>query len=683
MDKKTRTKSVILLVALLALLTYLLPTDKVVKYDFIVGQKWDKPTLTAPFDFPIYKTDREYLSEVDGYEETFVPVYKLDPSVEGAMLDAVSSDFNVERDTVAANDAQGVFLKTEKQRLARNLKPILTEMYDNGIISVVQDGLGERDVIRVLDGDELSMKLVNNYYSVESARLNMARKLAEKGYDSTYIADNSLNKYVRANITYDSDLNRQMLEESIKKISTTKGFITEGTVIVSEGDIVSPKIAKTLEDLNKEYSILGAQRFSVLPYIGNFLYIALIILISCFTLFLQFTKEPLRFNGMLFMAMLYALMAFLCSVVSKFPMVSIYVVPFAIVPFYLSEFFNSRIAVMQYIFVLLICAVYSSVPFEFISYNLVAGIAGMYFLRKSYRRNAIFLAVLITFASYVVIYLAFTFMRQQHLGMSDLYMVMWFAINAVLLLALLQLTFVFEKLFKFVTKITLVELTDTNQKLLKDLSEKAPGTFQHILQVANIVEEATNAIGGNALLARAGVMYHDIGKMMNPAAFIENQRSDESVHDKLSPKESAKLINRHVTDGVALAKKYNIPQIVADFIPTHHGDSLIRFFYRKEVDSVGAENADITKFKYIGPPPFTKEQTILMIADAVEAASRTLKVHDRPTVTELVNNIINTQQSMGQYRNSPLSFKELETVKEVIVNKILDIYHNRIEYPKE
>lgn len=681
MDKATKNKAAFIVVILVILLTYLLPTNKVVKYDFVIGQQWENGTIVAPFDFPLHKSEKEYAAEVEGYKETFLPIYKEDQKVKGSIVTSLISDFDI---PLQNDNAKPVFAKTEQNKVAARTLKAIDEIYKNGVIALSQDNNGEahRDVVRILSGDEISIKLVNNINTVAQAKELLKNSLREGGLDTTFIEKYTLDKYIRPNVTYDEELSKQMLEENIRKISTTKGFITEGTLIINDGEIVSPQAAVVMENLNREYSALGAKTFSILPYVGNFIYLSLLILISCFSIFLLFNERTLKINSVLFIATLYMLMVLLCSVVYKLPVVSIYVVPLAIVPFYLSQFFGSRVAIIQYTFILLICATYAAQPFEFITFNLIAGVAGIYFLRRSYRRNSMFLAVLATLISYIAVYFAFTFMRQQEIVVSDLYMVMWFAINVLLLLVLLQLTFIFEKSYHFVTKITLVELGDTNQKLLKELSEKAPGTFQHSLQVANIAEEATAAIGGNTLLARTGAMYHDIGKMANPAYFVENVRAEESNHDTLSPVESAKIINSHVVEGMMLARKHGLPSIVSDFISTHHGDSIIRFFYHKQVEAVGEENVNINDFKYIGPSPFTKEQTICMIVDSVEAAARTLKRHDRESITELVNSIVATQESGGQYRNSPLTFNELEKVKEVIINKILDVYHARIVYPK-
>lgn len=681
MDKATRQNAVFVVVILVILLTYLLPTNKVVKYDFVVGQQWENGTIVAPFDFPIHKTDKEYAAEVEGYKETFLPVYREDRNLKQSIVTTLISDFDI---PVQNDNAKPIFAKTEQSKVAAKTLKAIDHIYKNGVIALSQDGNGEkrRDVVRVLSDDEISIKLVNSLYNIAQAREILKQSLKEGGIDTAVIEKYTLDKYIRPNIVYDEALSTQMLDENIRKISTTKGFITEGSLIINDGEIVSPQAAVVMENLNREYSALGARTFSILPYVGNFIYLSLLILISCFSIFLLFSGKTLKINDVLFIATLYILMALLCSVAYNLPEVSIYVVPLAIVPFYLSQFFGSRVAIIQFTFILLICATYAAQPFEFITFNLIAGVAGLYFLRRSYRRNAMFLAVLVTFISYIAVYFAFTFMRQQEIVLSDLHMVMWFAINVVLLLVLLQLTFIFEKSYRFVTKITLLELGDTNQKLLKELAEKAPGTFQHSLQVANIAEEATAAIGGNTLLARTGAMYHDIGKMANPGYFVENIRAEENNHNSIKPVESAKMINSHVLEGMVLARRHALPSIVSDFITTHHGDSIIRFFYHKQAEEIGEENVNVNDFKYIGPPPFTKEQTICMIADSVEAASRTLKRYDRESIAELVNSIIATQEAGGQYRNSPLSFSELEKVKEVIINKILDVYHARIVYPK-
>ncbi|MBE9487898.1 MAG: HDIG domain-containing protein [Bacteroidetes bacterium] len=683
MDKNTKNKAIIIVVLLIVALTYLLPTNKVIKYDYAVGHLWNKGLVVAPFDFPIYKTKAEFDSEKEGYINNFMPIYVVNNSVFQKIDEQIDDDFGI-LDFDSTNKT-AFYISNQPQKIARVLKTCLLEEYNKGIIFVPENiNVENHDVVRVLDNDELSMTLVKNLTTVQQVKNTLIEKLNSAIIDSISISQYDLDKYIRPNITYDDNLNLKMLDESLRKLSMTHGFVTEGTKIIDDGEVISSESAMLLKNLNKEFSTHETKNFSVLlPYLGNFLYLTLIIIISTFSMFLLFTKKTLKLNIVLFIATLYLMMAFLCSVVSQIPYISIYVIPFAVVPFYLSQFFNSRVAIIQYTFILLVCATFAPQPFEFVIFNLIAGVSGVYFLRRSYRRNSLFLALLATLLSYIVIYFAFTFMRQQEIYPSDLKMILWFVANVLILLAMVQLIFIFEKTFRFVTDITLVELCDTNQNLLKELSKKAPGTFQHSLQVANISEEAVKAIKGNVLLARAGALYHDIGKTMNPAFFVENVRSDENNHKDLTPIESARIISSHVVDGLTLARKYALPTVVSDFILTHHGDSVIQFFYHKAVEEAGKEElVDIHDFKYIGPSPFTKEQTICMIVDSVEAASRTLKTHDKDSLKQLVDSIVAKQQSLGQYRNSPLSFVEFETVKNVIITKLIDIYHHRVVYPK-
>jgi putative nucleotidyltransferase with HDIG domain len=362
--------------------------------------------------------------------------------------------------------------------------------------------------------------------------------------------------------------------------------------------------------------------------------------------------------------------------------VSVYVIPFVVVPIFLKTFFDIRYALFVHMITLLLAGFWVPNSYQFVLMNFLAGLVGVFSMRSYYKRGILFYAATFVFAAYAMVYILLSIMQEGDLSQIEWINVLWLAGNGLLVLTIYPLVFLFERIFGFLSDATLFELSDTNQPLLRKLAEKAPGTFQHSMQVANLAEEAILKVGGNSLLVRAGAMYHDIGKMDDPQYFIENQHDGVNPHNDLDFKSSARVIIDHVTKGVETGKKHNLPDKIIDFIRTHHGSSTVQYFYRSFLNSNPEEEVDIREFTYPGPKPYSKETAVMMMADSVEAASRTLKTYTPESISDLVENIVAHQSAEDQYSDSDLTFGDITIIKDIFKNRLSNIYHSRIEYPK-
>lgn len=650
------------------------------RYDFVQGEEWSDKTLFAPYDFPISKTADEYKADIETFESQYLPVYHHDSSVRNEALGAVKQYFTITDTELLPEAFRG--LPAERKR-AVTIYRLVDKIYNSGIIDNKSSQNGS-PIVRVITADKLESKNRANLYDPQSAKEFINKELQSAGIaQNGNLHPNEAELFILPDILFDEEINRYMFKEESSRVSTTKGFIKKGKTLIEKGEFVTKEKYELLNSFKKEHYRLGGRDFSMIPFFGNLLFVLIVLSLSYFSLY-AFNKEFLMsVRNVLFLMLLYIALIVSSVIViniSFYPL-SIYLVPFAIFPFYINNFYGSKVSIYQYIFVLLIASIVTSAPFEFLMLNYLAGVAGMYILQRTYQRNNFFWAVVITLLVYIVLYTILSLIQDGDFTQINWRRYVWFAINSVLLVALYQLIYLIEKVFKFVSSITLVELSDTNQKLLLDLALQAPGTFQHSMQVANLCESAAKAIGANHLLARTGAMYHDIGKSLNAMMFIENNNG-QSLHTKMTELQSAEIIRQHVSDGVKLARRNNIPKEIIEFIATHHGNSVIYFFYRTYQDKHPELTVDDKLFRYPGPRPSTKETTICMMADAIEAASRTLKEYTPASISQLVEDIVRHQVSGKQFSSSPLSFSELEKVKAAFKDKIANIYHSRIEYPK-
>lgn len=671
---------------LLIILT--LPREGRFKYEFQKGQPWQHDDLVAPFDFPIYKTDTELISERNAILSSFKPYFRYDSTILASALNALQIDYNIflKHNTDIRNKEKisldSLILQTEHQIKQLYLKGIfkpedyidLRGKYYSDITIIVNNLAYDKSIDEVFTVAR-AQEVLESYFNKKS--------IEKVGVVSRFIKEISLNKYISPNLTYDGQTTQRVSKDMLANLSLTKGLVYSGERIISKGEVVNSDLYQILFSLKREFesrvSITGNVWFLIL---GQTLLI-LIIFIVLFLFLHNFRKEILQQDSkIIFILLIITAMTVISSLLLKRNLVSIYVIPFAIVPIFIRTFYDARLALFIHLVTVFLVGFFAPNSFEFVFIHFIAGVVAIISLTKIYRRGKLFLAVAYIFLTYALVYTGIVTIQEGTPMSINPLTLAWFAGNALLLLASYQLIYLFEKLFGFLSDTTLMELSDTNQELLRKLAEVAPGTFQHSIQVASLAESAVYKIGGNPLLVRAGALYHDIGKMNNPHYFIENQTSDFNPHQGLDFEESAEIIVKHVTEGVQLAKKHRLPEPLIDFIRTHHGTSKVQYFYRLFKEKFPDATNELNAFNYAGPKPFSRETAVVMMADSVEAASRTLKTYTLETIDSLVDNIINYQQIEEQFNEANITFKDISEIKKVFKKKLQNIYHARIEYPK-
>ncbi|MDQ3191338.1 MAG: HDIG domain-containing protein, partial [Bacteroidota bacterium] len=482
---------------------------------------------------------------------------------------------------------------------------------------------------------------------------------------------------------YDDHTTKSVLNQQLEQVSLIRGKIQQGERIISKGELIDGAKFRMLESFRAEYlSQTGGAYNYMLIIIGQLILVSIALLVIFFFIYL-FRKDILADNLKIgFLLFVTILMVFMASISLRFDYVNIYALPFGILPIVIRAFYDTRLAIFTHLVTSLVIGFIAPNGFEFAFIQLIAGIFAVFSIVNMSKRSQLFFTSFIIYASYSLIYFGFAVIEEGEIQSVNPVYFGYFGISAMLTLFSYPLIYLFEKVFGFISDVTLIELSDTNSPLLRELAMRAPGTFQHSLQVANLAEEATFEIGGDTLLVRAAALYHDIGKMDMPRYFIENQTSGINPHEELNFDESAEIIISHVIRGVEKAKKYNLPEKVIDFIRTHHGDSMVQYFYKSFLKQFPDKMVDEKKFRYPGPRPYSKETAVLMMADSVEAASRSLKSYDSESIDKLVDNIINSQVSDNQFVNADITFKDISIIKKILKKKLLTIYHVRIEYPK-
>lgn len=661
------------------IIAFLIPTNGVFRYDFKQGEEWTENTLLSPYDFPILKTDEEFKADMNRFENEYIPVFYLDTQIGRDALRDIKRDLSITDAEIHIKSLEEV---DDSKRGAIALYKKISNIYSKGLISNISDRYTS-PTIRIIDGDKIEFVARRTFLTKSMAIASIKEELDIIDTENTDYLIDKIQRYITPNVNYSSELNDYIYKDESDNVAKAKGFIRKGQTIIEKGDIVTTDKYDILNSFKKEYINLGGKDFSLMNYFGNLLFVSIVLILSFFSLY-SFDRTFLdSIRNAIFLMLIYiALVISAVAIVNfEFYTISIYLLPMAIFPFFINNFFGSRIAVYQYIFVLLIVSVTSTSPFEFFMISYLSGLAGMYILKLAYRRNNIFWAMIVNLLIYVGLFTIFHIMQSDNLSEINISNYIWFPINTILLMALYQTIYLIEKIFKFVSSLTLIELCDTNQPLLQLMLNECPGTYHHSVQVASLAEDAAKAIGANQLLAKTGALYHDIGKSLNPLIFVENN-TGVSLHDELTELESVEFIKGHVSDGLKVARKYNLPKVVVDFVETHHGDSLIYFFYRNYIDKNPGVEINEEVFRYLGPKPSTKETTIVMMADAVEAASRSLRKHTPESISKLIDDIIQKQIDGEQFKNSPIKFFEVEIIKEAFKTKIANIYHTRIEYPK-
>lgn len=566
----------------------------------------------------------------------------------------------------------------------RYIERTLKALYEDGIIAGNDLKRMEEDsiiAIRLVDKNVATSRFIDQLYTVKEA-YEYLLNADTAHYKKKILQQCNLNDYITPNLVYDEEKSEAAQKDLLSNISWANGFVLNGQKIIDRGEIVDEQTYNILESLRKEWEKRSdSVQEKRLTLAGQILYVG--IFLFCFMAYLElFRADYYERKGTL--TLLFALIVFfpvLSSIMVEQNLSSIYVVPFAMIPIIVRVFLDSRTAFMAHVTIILLCSITLRFPHEFILLQVVAGMVAIYSLRELSQRSQLLRTALVVFISYALLYFAFELIHEDDLTKLNTRMYIYFMINGILLLFAYPLLFLLEKTFGFTSDVTLVELSNINNSLLREMSEVAPGTFQHSLQMANLAAAAANKIGGKSQLVRTGALYHDIGKMVNPAFFTENQ-SGVNPHKSLSYEQSAQVIISHITDGLKLAEKHNLPKVIKDFISTHHGRGLTKYFYISYKNEHPDEEVDQEKFRYPGPNPFTKEQAVLMMADSVEAASRSLPEYTEESISTLVDKIIDTQVSEGYFKECPITFKDIATVKALFKEKLKTMYHTRISYPE-
>ena len=663
----------LIFIATVSVIVYFLPNEGKFNYQFDINKPWKYGLLQASFDFPIYKNDMQVQKEQDSILATYQPYFHIEKNAEKEMIERLREDYNKTlRHSLPGTD------------YIRYIERMLKEMYRNGIIAGNDLTRMEEDsitAIRTVEQNTATSRPVGQLYTVKDA-YEYLLNADTTHYKKKVLQQCNLNNYTTPNLIYDEAKSEAAQKDLLSNISYANGFVLNGQKIIDRGEIVNEQTYNILESLRKEWEKRSdSLQEKRLTLAGQILYVG--IFLFCFMVYLDlFRADYYERKGSL--SLLFALIVLfpvIASVMVSQSLSSIYIVPFAMIPIIVRIFLDSRTAFMAHVTIILLCSITLRFPHEFILLQVVAGMVSIYSLRELSQRSQLLRTALVVFASYALLYFAFELIHEDDLTKLNTRMYIYFMINGILLLFAYPLLFILEKTFGFTSNVTLVELSNINNSLLREMSEIAPGTFQHSLQMANLAAEAANKIGAKSQLVRTGALYHDIGKMVNPAFFTENQ-SGVNPHKSLNYEQSAQVIISHITDGLKLAEKHNLPKVIKDFISTHHGRGLTKYFYISYKNEHPDEEVDAEKFRYPGPNPFTKEQAILMMADSVEAASRSLPEYTEESIGTLVDKIIDAQVAEGFFKECPITFKDIALVKALFKEKLKTMYHTRISYPE-
>lgn len=656
-----------------ALIVWFLPRDSNSKrYNYDVGKPWMYQSFIAQFDFPIYKTEEAIKQEQDSILQTLMPYYNYDPTREKKELEKFNKDFSIE-------------LTGLSHAYRAKIIDRIHRLYAAGIMNTPEyNAIAHRDstnMVKVVDGKSATPTEIGCIYSTMSA-YEALLKDEELSKDRATLQKLNLTNYLEPNLTYDKEKTETEKNDMLGSIPLASGMVLSGQKIIDRGEIVDDYTYRVLSSFERELQRRNAtQKELTTTFIGQVIYVT--ILVMLFTMYIALFRKD-YFDKPRSIMMLYVMITVFPIIVAMMidhNWFNVYIVPFAMAAIFARMFMDSRTAFVTQLTIVLICAAVVKYQYEFIIIQLVAGLLAIYSLRElSSRAQVIKTAALVTVSSCAV-YFALQMMQETDVLKLDSKMYTHFAVNGVLLLLSYPLMYLIEKTFGFTSNVTLFELSNTFKGVLRNLSEVAPGTFQHSITVGNLAAEVANRIGADSLLVRVGALYHDIGKMTNPAFFTENQ-AGVNPHDTLTCKESAKIIIGHITEGVKIAEKANLPTIIKDFILTHHGRGMAKYFYIKYQNEHPDEVVDKEQFTYPGPNPFTREQALLMMADTCEAASRSLQEYTEESISSLVDRLIDAQVADGCFKDCPITFRDIAQAKQVLTERLMSIYHTRIQYPE-
>lgn len=674
---------VIIYIISILLVYFMFPREGKFRYEYTKNKPWKHENLVAPFDFPIFKSDQQVQQELDSLQNNSYLYFLNDSLVGSNMITAFTNDYNSIASTMGVGDNITARLSSTGSLVAG----ILKETYSLGIIErhpVLEGKPADQTAIMVVSDGLAEEHRLAAFFTGRSSYEHVTGQLEEARKSSLAVLNRmNLNDYLEPNILYDEETTLKVHQAALDEMTLTKGMVQTGQLIIATGQLVTQSDFLIIESLRKEYEYNpNVGKNYLVVYLGQFLLITLIFL-ALFWFIYYFRKDILISRRQTFFTLgLIVVMVGLTRAASTHEAVSVYVIPFVLVPIFLKTFFDIRYAMFVHMITLLLAGFWVPNSYQFVLMNFLAGLVGLFSLRSYYKRGILFYTATFVTAAYALIYIILALLQEGDFSQINWINVLWIAGNGLLILTVYPLVFLIERIFGFLSDATLFELSDTNQPLLRALAEKAPGTFQHSMQVASLAEEAVLKIGGNSLLVRAGALYHDIGKMENPQYFIENLHEGSNPHNDMDERSSAKVIISHVIKGVEIAKKNGLNEKIIDFIRTHHGTSTVQFFYRTFLNTNPDEEVDINEFTYPGPKPSSKENAVLMMADSVEAASRTLKAYTRESISDLVENIVKRQEEEGQFSEADITFADISTLKEIFKNRLSNIYHSRIEYPE-
>lgn len=664
-------KSILILASSIFLL-YLFPRGGQFKYEFQKGRLWQYPSYYAPFDFSILKSAAEIQADKEAVLKSHKPYLRSNLEVKTKVTENYPDTFM----TVFAGESNPILLDS----LYQFGLSLLNEIYTHGVLPPNYIHEGNLEVFLIQGQLEIPISIDEVFRSDDLFKF-ISKSVSEERLESFEEAYNDLFfELITPNVFRDELFDQNSIDEAMQNISLSRGVVSTGELIIAEGDLINDELFEVLSSLRNEFSLRQGDQSNVWIVFGY----SILVLLT-FTLLLMFLYkyrfsiyENNRKLTFIFFNILVVIVA--VTLVIQYDTVYIFAVPICILPLIVKAFFDARLGLFTYVLTVLLIGFIVPNSFEYVFIQIMAGIITIQTVSQLYRRANLFISVGQIVLVYIIGYLAFTTIQEGSFIKIDFTPLALFLLNGLLMLFVQPLIYIYEKVFGLVSDVSLLELSDTNANLLKILSEKAPGTFHHSLQVANLAEAAANEIGANALLVRVGALYHDIGKLNNSHFFSENQSGAVSPHDELSPKQSVKIIIDHVKEGIVLAQKNNLPDRIIDFIRTHHGTSSVYYFYKKQLEI--DPQTDVAEFKYPGPRPFSKETAILMMADAVEAASKSLKSPNINELEDFIYNIIDGKMKTFQFNDSNITLSEIETVKKVLFKKLINVYQLRIEYPK-
>jgi putative nucleotidyltransferase with HDIG domain len=656
-----------LFACLVILIVILYPTEDTFKYQFEVGKPWSYELITSSFDFPIYKSDQQIAKEKEEILKEYTPYYKLDTTVATKQFNKLTTELQKKGES--------------SNRIPTYIKKKFKSIYSTGIISVSEFNKLQSDnktkISCILPNRVTHIKLLPEIYTQKTAYEEIINDapISLKSYD--------INLYLSENLMYDSITSEISKTDILKNLSMTSGMIQSGERIIDRGEIVTPTTYQILNSLKIESTKRKSTiQQSSIVIIGEI--IMTLGLITLFFLYIYLFRPRIyeNLNNLIFILLLILMIVSLTSFTISFTALNYYMVPFALLPIIIRVFFDSRTALFAHIITVLIISFMVDNAFQFIILQITIGMTAVSSLKDMSQRSQLAQSALYIFLSYVIMFVAFEIISEGALNRIDWQYIIYFGVSSIFLLFAYVLIYLFEKIFNLVSSVTLVELTNINSDLMMQFSERAPGTFQHSLQVSNLATEAAKKINANSLLVRTGALYHDIGKMKHPEYFIENQLGGKNPLSEIDYEDASQIVINHVKDGIEIAKKSHLPEQIINFISSHHGTSKTKYFYYSYINANPDKKPNDEIFTYPGPIPNNKETAILMMADAVEARSRSLTEYTDESINEMVEVMIDNQIAEGEFKDAPITFRDVEVVKAIFKEKIKNIYHNRIKYPE-